>query len=69
MPPKRDDADSLRRRLEAGYERIDRAKQTGIDTRTWEQFWQNLLDEYEAVLNELEDPTHEDPDRHRTPRR
>lgn len=69
MPPKRDDADSLRRRLEAGYERIDQAKQTGIDTRAWEQFWENLLAEYEAVLIELEDPTHEDTNRDRTPRR
>ena len=48
------EADVLRQRLEAGHERIGLAKQSGIDTRTWEEFWVNLLHEYEALCDELE---------------
>jgi hypothetical protein len=51
---KRSESDVLRRRLDAGYERIELAKRSGVDTRTWEEFWVNLLHEYEAVCDELE---------------
>jgi transposase len=51
---KRSEADVLRQRLESGYERIELARQSGIDTRTWEDFWVNLLHEYEAVCDELD---------------
>jgi hypothetical protein len=51
---KRSDADVLRHRLEAGYERIELARQSGVDTRTWEEFWVNLLHEYETVCDELD---------------
>jgi len=49
------EADVLRQRLEAGYERIELAKQSGVDTRTWEEFWVNLLHEYETVCDQLDE--------------
>jgi transposase len=51
---KRSDADVLRLRLESGYERIELARQSGVDTRTWEEFWVNLLHEYEMVCDGLD---------------
>ena len=52
---KRTEADVLRQRLDAGYERIELAKQSGVDTRTWEEFWVNLLHEYETVCDQLDE--------------
>ncbi len=52
---KRSEADVLRQRLEAGYERIELARQSGVDTRTWEDFWVNLLHEYETVCDQLDE--------------
>ena len=49
------EADVLRQRLEAGYERIELARQSGVDTRTWEEFWVNLLHEYETVCDEFDE--------------
>lgn len=50
----RQDAETLKARLEAGYERIDVARQKGVDTRAWTDFWITLLHEYETVCDELE---------------
>jgi len=44
---------SLARRLEDGYHRIDQAISTGADVAAWESFWIDLLHEYEAVCDEL----------------
>ena len=51
---KRSEADVLRDRLAAGYERIELAKRSGVDTQTWEEVWVHLLHEYEAVCDELD---------------
>lgn len=50
---KQTEADVLRARLEAGHERIEQAKQVGIDVRSWEDFWIQLLHEYEAACDEV----------------
>lgn len=47
------DASGLVRRLEDGYARIEEAKLRGIDIRAWEDFWLQLLDEYEDVCDGL----------------
>jgi hypothetical protein len=44
---------SLARRLDDGYRRIDQAIATGADVSAWETFWIDLLREYEAVCDEL----------------
>lgn len=46
--------DSLYRRLELGYERIERGLAEGSDVTTWEDFWVALLREYEQVCDELQ---------------
>ena len=43
----------LERRLEDGYQRIEEALRAGADVTTWEEFWIQLLAEYEAVCDEL----------------
>lgn len=43
---------SLERRLEDGYRRIDRAALGGADVSEWETFWIKLLSEYEDVCRE-----------------
>jgi hypothetical protein len=45
----------LARRLDDGYRRIDQAIATGADVSAWETFWIDLLHEYEAVCDELQD--------------
>jgi hypothetical protein len=45
---------SLERRLEDGYRRIDQAALTGADVTEWESFWIKLLGEYEDVCRESE---------------
>jgi hypothetical protein len=45
--------DSLYKRLELGYERIERGLAQGEDVTTWEDFWVALLREYERVCAEL----------------
>lgn len=47
------EAAQLERRLEDGYARIDAARLKGEDTAAWEDFWLKLLQEYEAICNEL----------------
>lgn len=43
----------LEGRLEDGYRRIEEARVRGLDIRKWEDFWLQLLDEYEAVCDHL----------------
>jgi hypothetical protein len=43
---------SLERRLEDGYTRIDQAALAGADVSEWEFFWIRLLGEYEDVCRE-----------------
>ncbi len=43
----------LEQRLEDGYCRIEQALVEGVDVRAWEQFWLDLLAEYEAVCLDL----------------
>ncbi len=47
------DPASLASRLEDGYTRIDEAILRGVDIRAWEDFWLQLLDEYEDVCDGL----------------
>jgi hypothetical protein len=46
--------ESLVRRLEDGYIRIDHLAMSGGDVREWESFWIKLLREYEGVCRELD---------------
>jgi hypothetical protein len=46
--------DSLYRRLEIGYERIERGLAEGDNVATWEDLWVALLREYEGVCDELQ---------------
>ena len=49
-----DRRDSLFARLEEGYGRIERGLDEGRDITTWEDLWLRLLDEYEAVCEQLQ---------------
>lgn len=46
--------DSIARRLDDGYARIDEALLAGSDVAEWESFWLRLLREYEEVCRELD---------------
>jgi hypothetical protein len=46
--------ESLARRLEDGYQRIDEAALAGADVVEWETFWIRLLHEYEGVCRDLD---------------
>ena len=46
--------DRLYERLEAGYERIERALADGGDVTPWEDFWLHLLNEYEQVCDAIQ---------------
>ena len=43
----------LERRLDDGYQRIDQALRDGADVGAWEDFWLQLLHEYERVCDDL----------------
>ena len=43
----------LERRLEDGYQRIDELLRAGGDATAWEDFWIQLLTEYEAICDDL----------------
>ena len=45
---------ALERRLEDGYRRIEEARLNGADVRAWEDFWIQLLREYEGVCDEID---------------
>ena len=49
----RDRREVLERRLDDGFQRIEQALRDGTDVAAWEDFWVQLLREYEAVCNEL----------------
>ena len=51
---KENDADTLYRRLEDGYLKIEAAEQAGRDTAFLDEFWLSLLREYEQVCLELQ---------------
>lgn len=40
---------ALERRLDDGYLRIEEALRAGVDVSTWEDFWFQLLADYEGV--------------------
>jgi len=44
---------SLESRLEDGYRRIDQAHARGEDISAWEEFWIDLLHQYEASALDL----------------
>lgn len=46
--------DALYERLEAGYERIVTGLDQGRDVTNWEDLWLTLLNEYEAVIEQLQ---------------
>jgi len=54
MTPTQADADTLYRRLESGWDKIEQAEQTSRDKTFLEDFWLSLLREYEAVVSELQ---------------
>ncbi len=47
------DQETLERRLEDGYRRIEEAKVQGRDVKAWEEFWIQLLREYEEICDGL----------------
>lgn len=47
------DPAGIARRLEDGYARIDEAILRGVDIHAWEDFWLQLLEEYEEVCDGL----------------
>jgi hypothetical protein len=54
-PPKEDSLTvqeyTLYRRLEDGDKRIEQARMRGEDVTAWEDFWIDLLHQYEAVCD------------------
>ncbi|MEJ7901181.1 MAG: hypothetical protein WKF63_05000 [Thermomicrobiales bacterium] len=45
--------ESLERRLADGYARIEDARLQGQDVTAWEEFWIELLHQYEAAVNDF----------------
>jgi len=44
---------TLERRLDDGFQRIDQALRDGADVAAWEDFWIQLLREYESLCDDL----------------
>ncbi|MGN6033399.1 MAG: hypothetical protein ACTHQE_17235 [Thermomicrobiales bacterium] len=44
---------TLERRLDDGYRRIDQGIADGLDVSHWEEFWIDLLRQYEIVADQL----------------
>jgi hypothetical protein len=44
---------TLETRLDDGWDRIDRAEANGQDTEAWTDFWVQLLNEYQGVVDAL----------------
>ena len=44
---------TLEQRLHDGYARIEQAKGRGEDVTAWEEFWIELLHQYEATFDDL----------------
>ncbi|MGC4191400.1 MAG: hypothetical protein QM589_09570 [Thermomicrobiales bacterium] len=54
---------TLERRLDDGYRRIDQGIADGLDVSHWEEFWIDLLRQYEVMADQLaaaDDPDAED---------
>jgi hypothetical protein len=47
------DQETLERRLDDGYRRIEEARVQGRDVQAWEEFWIQLLREYEEICDGL----------------
>jgi hypothetical protein len=47
------DRETLERRLDDGYRRIEEARVQGRDVQAWEEFWIQLLHEYEEICDGL----------------
>lgn len=45
--------DNLYQRLEDGYRKVERELAAGRDVTEWEEFWLELLREYERVCDDL----------------
>lgn len=45
--------ETLERRLADGYARIEEARTRGQDVTAWEEFWIDLLHQYEAAVDGL----------------
>ncbi|MBA3380123.1 MAG: hypothetical protein M3490_01585 [Chloroflexota bacterium] len=45
--------ETLERRLADGYARIEDANLRGQDVTAWEEFWIDLLHQYEAAVDDL----------------
>lgn len=43
----------LERRLDDGYRRIDQGIADGLDVSHWEEFWIDLLRQYEVMADQL----------------
>ena len=48
-----EDLDTLVRRLDDGYARIESARVLGQDVTEWEEFWIDLLHQYEHAIDEF----------------
>lgn len=46
--------DALEARLDDGYQRIEDAQAAGLDVLAWEAFWLDLLKQYEAAYDAIE---------------
>ena len=66
MTPTQADADTLYRRLEDGYQKIEKAQQEKRDTYFLDEFWLSLLREYQAVCDELRQADEQDKKRAQT---
>jgi len=44
---------TLERRLDDGYRRIDQGIADGLDVSHWEEFWIDLLHQYEIMADQL----------------
>lgn len=47
------DQETLEQRLDDGYRRIEEARVQGRDVQAWEEFWIQLLREYEEICDGL----------------
>lgn len=47
------DLEALERRLADGYSRIEDARSRGRDVTAWEEFWIDLLHQYESTVDDL----------------
>jgi hypothetical protein len=45
--------DKLAQRLDDGYSRIDLGIANGLDVEHWEEFWLELLHQYERLVDEF----------------